>query len=379
MKKLAASAHLLLQDEHNRSGSSNNRDPGLIEGHLADSDLAALRRKFPSLSEFSDDFIRSRPTETLFKMESTSIKIKELERGRDIEDKLCTNKMSLEETITAVMAGVDNRSSSLHTGRYLAGAGCSAIKSWKRARQVIGLTGYPPIGSYDMAAVGLAGFITSRGWVEIHNPSSPRIRLQQFSINNCSSKSGRSGKDASDQDTDGEIFELAEFKLALRALRTAASFVRPWDQSFLAIEGFLLQSKYCEKDTGNLDNKAMVLTKFVNYCLGQNADRWRDSEGFLTTGDLATHWASFIGAMPQGAKTKGKPDKKSGSGDPSDNKKRKWIDICFPWNVGNCIKAPADCKSPRGTPLRHVCNFTADKARPDIVCGKDHSRISFHK
>jgi hypothetical protein len=41
----------------------------------------------------------------------------------------------------------------------LPGAGCSAAKTWLRAREVLGLTGAPPLGNYDMAAVGLGGLI----------------------------------------------------------------------------------------------------------------------------------------------------------------------------------------------------------------------------
>ena len=377
IESYTTSARQLLRDETSRSGGRTVKDPATSTEKLSDSDLAALRRRFPFLGDFSDDFIRSRPTEAILKMETTSIKMRELERGRDADDKLCSNKMTLEETVTAVMAGVDNRASQLHIGRYLAGAACSAKKQWLRARQVIGLNGHPPIGSYDMASVGLAGYVTSRGWVELHNPSSTKMKLQHFSINNCSAKTGRGGTSDS---RDSDITELSEFKLALRAMRTAASFVRNWDFSFLAIEGFMMQSQFCEKETGNLDNKAMALTKFVNYILGQNADRWRDSEAFLDAGELSTHWASFVGAMPHSAKLKSKPEKKASSaGDRNHQEKRKWLDICFAWNSGNCIKSAADCKSSRGTPLRHVCNFAADKTKPDQVCGKDHARTSFHK
>jgi hypothetical protein len=28
-------------------------------------------------------------------------------------------------------------------------------------------------------------------------------------------------------------------------------------------------------------------------------DRWRDSQGFLTTGELSTYWASFHGVRPK--------------------------------------------------------------------------------
>jgi hypothetical protein len=71
-------------------------------------------------------------------METTSIKMKELEKGKDIDDKLSSNKMELEDTFTEVKAGKDNRSSILHAARFLVGAACASTKLWRRVRQVSG-------------------------------------------------------------------------------------------------------------------------------------------------------------------------------------------------------------------------------------------------
>jgi hypothetical protein len=46
--------------------------------------------------------------------------------------------------------------------------------------------------------------------------------------------------------------------------------------------------------------------------------------------------------------------------------KRKWVDICFDWNAGKCLKAQGACQSMKGTPLRHVCNWIPDKSKPNI-------------
>ena len=50
------------------------------------------------------------------------------------------------------------------------------------------MSGDKPIGSYDMGAVGMGVFVTSRGWVELHNPGSCKMSLKLFSINNCTSR-----------------------------------------------------------------------------------------------------------------------------------------------------------------------------------------------
>jgi hypothetical protein len=315
--------------------------------------------------------------ESLLKIETTSMKMRELERARDTDDKLSANKLALARIVTNVEAGPDNRWTILHPARYLPGAACSAAKQWLAAREAIGLSGHPPVGNYDMSAVGLAGFVTSKGWVELHNPSSSKLALKLFSINNCSAKSGRSNSNGHGDLDDDNINELGELKLALRTLRTAASFVHPWNYSFQAIEGFMHQTQFCQADLAGVDKRASLLCQFIDYCLGQNADRWRDAEPFLTTGELKTSWSSFFGARPQAALgNKTKTAKKSGDR-PAERKK--WLDVCWPWNTGNCLKAPGDCKSAKGTPLRHVCNFAADRSKPDIICGKDHTRVSFHK
>jgi hypothetical protein len=92
--------------------------------------------------------------------------------------------------------------------------------------------------------VGLGGFITSKGWIELGNPASVKISLKLFNINNCSARASSVRASASDPLEFAEVRDLGEFKLALRALRTAAQFVCPWNMSFLALEGFLIQTDY---------------------------------------------------------------------------------------------------------------------------------------
>jgi hypothetical protein len=60
---------------------------------------------------------------------------------------------------------------------------------------------------------------------------------------------------------DEETLNIGEFKLALRAMRTAYQFAMPWNLSVLALEGFFLQNNYCYHDLSNVEKKASVLTK----------------------------------------------------------------------------------------------------------------------
>jgi hypothetical protein len=228
-----------------------------------------------------------------------------------------------------------------------------------------------------MGSVGLAGYVSTRGWVELHNPASTKLSVKQFNINNCGSRA--SAKKTAEGDED--ILELGEFKLALRALRTAMSFVMPWNYSVLALEGFFMQNNYCAQDLGNIDKKAWLLTKFSDYVLSQNADRWRDAESFLSTGDLKAAWASFFGAQPQAALAKS--GKKTGNNNQKGQQNkfdpRIALGICFAWNQGQCLKPAGTCATAKGRPLKHVCDYIVDPSKPQDVCGKDHVRKDFHK
>jgi hypothetical protein len=259
------------------------------------------------------------------------MKAKEIERAKDADDKLAQHKSALASTFTEVKAGQDNMWTHIHHARFLGGASCSAAKLWLAAREAWGSSHPPALGNYDMGAVGLAGYVSAAGWVNIHNPASLKLSIRQFNINNCSAKS--SGKKG--QEADEDILELGEFKLAVRAMRTAMAFVMPLNFSVMALEGFFLQNNFCAQDLAHVDKKAWVLTKFTDYVLQQNADKWRDAEPFLSAGELKAAWAAFFGAQPQSVLAK--PKKQNQGAKNSSGQQQKPFDprislgICFAW------------------------------------------------
>ena len=346
---------------------------------MSDSDIASLRRRHTFLEEFSDSFIRATTVGDLMKIESTALKMKEMERAKDASDRLASNKSALASTFTLVPEGRDNRISELHMARFLPGAGCSAVRLWLTAREHIGLKNMVPIGSYDMGAIGLAGHVTSKGWLELHNFASAKLSIKQFNINCCGPKEGSK---ATSEDS-SEIVEVAEFKLALRTMRTAFALALPWNLSILALEGFFFQSNFCSADLASVDKKAWYLSKFTDYVLEQNSDRWRDAEPFLTAGELKTTWAAFFSAKPhvQSSSSKSKKEKSSSR---SERPYQKTLDprvaqgICFAWNLGTCLKPTGTCKTAKGRDLKHICDFVPDQNKPSEVCGKDHIRKNFH-
>ena len=252
-------------------------DPGSIynksQQKLSARDLATLKQRFPRLKEFSDEFLNARSMEELLKIESTSIKLKEAERRGDVEDRLALNKQNLESSVFSVPGGLDNRWTVLHSARFLGGAACSTKKLWIGARDQIDVNGHSPVANYDMGSVGLGGFVTNKGWVELANPGSTKIALKLFSINNVGSRSSAAKQNFSGVQELDEIGELDELKLALRTLRTAAQFVCPWNFSYLALENFLIQHRFFSAELSGTEKPASILAQFVDYVLHENANR----------------------------------------------------------------------------------------------------------
>jgi hypothetical protein len=350
-------------------------EAGMRPSQLSDADIDTLRARFPILAELSTGFIRGLSATELLSLERASFKQRESEKLKDAEDKLAANRVNLGLSCTEVRAGQDDRWARLHDARFLAGAGCSATKLWITAREVLGLNGHPPISTYDMQAVGLAGFVTARGWCEIANPSSPKLSVRMFNINNCAARASSSKSRQDDEDLI-DFAEVGEFIVALRAMRSAMAFVMPWNMSIAALEGFLINTRFCKDELGGLEKQASILTSFTDYVLSENANRWRNIEPFITHGELRAVWNSFFSARPQSFLAKRSQAPKAWK---PRNFKKQFLDVCFAWNRGQCPKAAGSCFSKMGTPLRHVCDFKEDPAEPMKVCGEAHQRTAFHK
>ena len=384
-----AAARALITEEADRSRptSSSTPDPAVKSSGLQGMDLHALKRKFPFLLEYSDTFIKETGVHILIKAETASRKLIELDRSKKAEDKLLSNRDALTETSTQVKAGEDNRLDRLHTARCLPGATCSAGKLWLHARQVIGDRGHPPLSTYDMAAIGLGGCVSAKGWVELHNPASASLSISMFSMGSCV---GRSAKATQDEEFP-ELTDLSEFKAAIRVLRGAMSYVHPWNRSIDALEGFLVQSNYGSAELAGVDKSASFLAQFTDYVLTENTSRWRGLEVFLSTRDLHGTWQDYVSQKSDTIAA----SKRSGTGKPSQQKQPSrsdshdkmahmdrslfWGDICVMWNMGRCPRPPGACTTRKGAPLRHVCNWRPDMSKPEVFCGKDHPRFQFHK
>ncbi len=183
------------------------------------------------------------------------------ERFKDAEDKLTTNRQDLGLSATDVKAGVDDRWTRLHDGRFLGGAAAATL--WLTARERIELEGHPPSQPMIWLAWGWLG--TSHHGIELANPASSKLSIRLFNINNITSRQSSSRAASAVEDDAEDFTDLAEFQLALRAMRSAMMMVMPWNFSEAALEGFLINSRYCREDIGALDKQAQSLTQFADY------------------------------------------------------------------------------------------------------------------
>lgn len=357
------------------------------------------------------------PIETLLKLEATSIKLKNLEKSRHVEDRLATNREDLLKIKIEVKTGWDDRWTHLHEARFLPGAACSATKLWLRAREVLGTSGQAAVSVYDMASVGLAGHVTPKGWEVLGDPGNSAISINLFSISNCGKRTASKGHDLPEEEM-REIVELGELKVAVRTLREAMSFAQPWNKSASALEGFLVQSNFCSADLEGIEQQAAILTSFVDYVLRENTNRWRGQEAFLTISEIKSSWESYLGSRPQSMLTKSKrqyfggyrsaQQKQMPQSFTSSNQQQHqqgqnqqtnggtnsqgqassgrvhvpaalwWDDICVMYNIGKCMKPPGTCITKRGRPLRHICNHRPDKNNQNNYCGMNHAACFFH-
>jgi len=181
-----------------------------------------------------------------------------------------------------------------------------------------------------------------------------------------------------DDDID-DFTDIYEFQLALRAMRSAMMMVMPWNYSIAALEGYLINSRYCRDDIGSLCNQAQLLTQFSDYITKENSSRWRNKEPFITAGQMRSFWNAFFQARPQSQLSRKKTVNKYSRSTAAGKEKPAFVDICFHWNRGQCSRAAGACTSKMGTALRHVCDQKLDRDDPSKRCQGDHQRTTFHK
>jgi hypothetical protein len=302
-------------------------------GQLIATDLATIRALFPNLKDLSDTFLSTTPMQTLLLMnqqaqqspQSTDMQTAMLAAAaaavqysqlsgfnpttQDPGVKMAKNLDKLRTNPVTIPEGLDDRISILHSARFLGGAVTSGPALWLAARKVIGLEGLTPLANYDLACIGLAGSVTTKGCIEAHNPGSQNLCLKQFSPENLSTTAGAARRFTL-ADDDGaisvgehmkEITEMATLQHAMRALCGLTRIIMPWNFSFEAIHGFLYASNFGLPELKDDPLRVPKLVKFVNYVLSVNTAAWQREEPFLTCGHLKQEFGVYLQCQVSGA------------------------------------------------------------------------------
>ena len=377
--------------------------------------LEELKEELPSLARSGkkpDSFFLRMKISTLLKLESNVLKRATQDRARTVEDSLAANQEAIANNPIAVEAGFDDRSAKLHNARFLPGPICAAQDLWLQARRVWGPSGHPPVAAYDLASVGLSGHITAKGFAALQDPSSTALSLRLFDVHNVTNKveaSKRLSLAAGDTMEVGESLQevttLYSFQQSLRAVRELARFTMPWNHSFSALEGFLVNNNNMVRDLGSsLNPHAIgVLAKFCDHVFALNSQRWRACQPFLDVTELAPTWTNWLasrgGPITQRGSGPPPPPQAGSSGTqktskPSKPKQKQSAassaaqaavkaaasvppdDICQRFNKNKCPnQATGNCTTASGMVLRHVCNFLTT---PTTKCLQPHARVLYH-
>ncbi len=223
--------------------------------------------------------------------------------------------------------------------------------------------------------------MTPKGWVELANPSSTKISLRLFSLNNCSSKV--SSCKSSSEDSLLNFLEIREFQLALRTLHNEAAFVAPWN---------FLRLRISLSTASSVARILMAWTSLRSSSPSSWTMPWSptphvgETARFPSYGELKSTWQAFFSVRPQSALSKkmnasirNKPSRQGQAQNSSGTKKKcPFIDVCYNFNKGICQKTAGQCTSASGIPLRLICDHRPDPNNLMIFCGQNHRRIDNH-
>jgi hypothetical protein len=100
--------------------------------------------------------------------------------------------------------------------------------------------------------------------MEIGNMASTKLRVSMFNINNAAkSSSSKTG----DSEEGCEMKSVDEFELALRTMRCAAHFSVNWNYSFVALENFLWNRKFCKEELKFDPESGAHLVPICGFCV----------------------------------------------------------------------------------------------------------------
>jgi hypothetical protein len=89
-----------------------------------------------------------------------------------------------------------------------------------------------------------------------------------------------------------DVLSYSEFKQSLRAAKKALHFCLPWNFSIAALEGFLINHHFMQKEVGTNSQSIALFSAFCDHMFMLNAERWRARKPFLDVIELGSVWAA---------------------------------------------------------------------------------------
>ena len=357
------------------TSSPSHQPQAVLRPWFPSLDVEIIRRSLPFLQDLDDDYIKAHSYDQLVSANATLQRMDQKAASAGLSARLTSHYNELRQKPIRVEAGWDDCISQLHDARFLPGTACLLAKYWERGQQLVPDTGLKPLCGYDMVSLGLNACISTKGWVELHDPGSLAISIKYFMPSNVNlSDRAAARQKLSDiltiEEQLSEPASVHELSHALLAACFAQREVTPWNYSICAILGFFSGSRYCENYLAGRSNQAALLREFVDLILHANANNWRIKQPFLTANDIQTQWTSFAIqknifpiAQPINRGPVASPAKKS---EPQGTKTTTgtrpplaYRNICMRFNQGNCpAQDRPSCevgKGPKKFVLQHLC------------------------
>ena len=340
-------------------------------------DVEIVRKTLPFLQDLPDDYLRAHSYDQLVAANATLAKMEDKSASAAIGKRLTANYNELKAKPIKVEAGWDDCISLLHEARFLPGFVCTLARMWERAQEVVPDSGLRPLCCYDLVSVGLNTCVSTKGWVELHDPGSLSISIKFFLPTNvCLADRASSRTKLSElltiEDQLVEPSSIKELRQGLLAASVAQRLVTPWNFSITAILGFLTSTDFCQNQLVGQKNQPALLREFIDLILHINASNWKVKRSFLTATDIQGHWNSFTlqkGIFPpapgQAYKSEAGGQSKRFDSSPSKSNPKVQLasgyrNICIRYNLpGGCpSKAKDSCevgKPPNKYVLQHLC------------------------
>ena len=246
--------------------------------------LANLRKNYRCLVNIDDDILC-----TLTWKEIQDTAARNEKTAKVLSERLAANYDTVGGFPVRVEAGEDDCTGQSHDARFLRGYVGNSQVLWQQAKRVQGRTGLPPIANYETVSIGLNGYISSKVWHEVHNPSSKAL-----SIRLLSHSATRTAWNDREKAEIHEFDTLAELKMAMVALEACVHKVMPWNFSVTTLAIFLHSVGFGEVELMGKTGSLAFLADFVDEVLRHNAQAWDEGRQFMSNMEVGAKWSAML-------------------------------------------------------------------------------------